>query len=93
MKEQNVTDKQIEIIRKIFADHRTSISDVLLGIKEAKAYLFDSNIEKSGLYKFAVQTMESKVDQSFPEENMLACQIYSELDSQLMGKLLIETDS
>ncbi len=90
MKEKNVTDKQVEAIRKIFTDHRTSISDVLLGIKEAKTYL-DSSIEKTGLYEFATRTMESKISQGFPEENMLACQIYNELDSQLIGNILTES--
>jgi len=92
MKTKSVTVDQIQAIREIFTKHRTSIDDVLLGIKESKVFL-NENVEKNALYVFAVRTMESKTDQRFTEENMLACQIYSELDSQLMGKFLIETDS
>ena len=90
MKTKKVTADQIQDIQTIFMNHRTNISDVLLGIKEAKTYL-DSNIEKSGLYEFAVKTMEFRTNQNFPEENMLARQIYSELDSQLIGNILTES--
>ncbi len=85
MKIKNVTDEQIQTIRDIFTSHRTNIANVLLGIKEAKTYL-ESNVEKRGLYEFAVQAMESQTSQYFPEENMLARQMYSDIDSQLIGE-------
>ncbi|WP_341793703.1 MULTISPECIES: hypothetical protein [unclassified Rickettsia] len=83
MKRKSITDTELKVIREIFANHRNNIDNVLVGIKEAKTYL-EENVEKSGLYEFAVKTMESTF--SLPEENIVARQLFSDLNCQLIGE-------
>ena len=90
---KSVTKDEIQAIREIFTNHRTSIDNILIGLKTAKEHL-GAHVEPAGLYKFAVSVMESDGDADCREERMLANQLYGEIESKLLrGELIINHEN
>lgn len=86
MKEQTVTKKMLINLREIF-NNKGDVKQILKNIDEAEKYLYE-NVEKNGLFEFAAKIMDTTIKIEFPEENILACKIFNDLDSQLIGNSL-----